>query len=244
MTVNRRTKKASNRQPAAPKAQSQPSKAVEAKTEEAQIVAVEAVAPSDVKASDVKASDVKATANPASDHSKPTSAPVVTEVSTSAATAQSTTQSTIEGSHAMSQEEAVKVEPKPAKAKAAKGAIVPQAPSLSIWDRPIMADQFEVVGTLQMAGVRPVAASELTVFSTYLNGRPIEATRLKLYDELPGSSPIFFSDFHAVEGLDLPGGRPVMASAAGLMAATKLTGDRPIFSNDIDDAYELMGFID
>jgi hypothetical protein len=107
-----------------------------------------------------------------------------------------------------------------------------------------MQSEVEVVGTLQMAGERPVAASEMAVFGTLLNGRPIESTGLKIYDELPGARPIFVSDFHAVEGLDLPGGRPVMASPAALMKAEQLPGGRPISSNDIDNDYELMGFID
>jgi hypothetical protein len=145
----------------------------------------------------------------------------------------------------MSQEEAVKVEPKPAKAKAeAKRAIVKQTPSLSIWERPIMASEVEVIGTLQMAGERPVAASAMGIFGTYLNGRPIQSSDLKIYDGLPGGSAIFLSDFHAVEGLDLPGGRPVMASPSGLLGSDRHFGDRPIFANDADDAAELMGFID
>jgi hypothetical protein len=84
----------------------------------------------------------------------------------------------------------------------------------------------------------------MEVFGTFLNGRPIQASDLKIYDGLPGGSAIFMSDFHAVEGLDLPGGRPVMASPSGLVSADRHMGDRPIFANDADDAYELMGFID
>jgi hypothetical protein len=145
----------------------------------------------------------------------------------------------------MSQEEAVKAEPKPAKAKAEpKSAIVKQTPSLSIWERPVMASEVEVVGTLQMAGERPVAASAMGIFGTYLNGRPIQSSDLKIYDGLPGGSAIFLSDFHAVEGLDLPGGRPVMASPSGLLGSDRHFGDRPIFANEADDAAELMGFID
>jgi hypothetical protein len=154
-------------------------------------------------------------------------------------------QSTQREIRAMSQEAEVKVEPKPAKAKAEpKSSIVKQTPSLSIMERPIMASAVEVIGTLQMAGERPVMASTMTVFDTFLNGRPIQASDLKIYDGLPGGSAIFMSDFHAVEGLDLPGGRPVMASPSGLVGTNRQLGDRPIFANNTDDAYELMGFID
>jgi hypothetical protein len=154
-------------------------------------------------------------------------------------------QSTQPGNTHMSEEAAVKVEAKPAKAKAeAKGAIVKQTPSLSIWERPVMASEVEVIGTLQMAGERPVTASTMGIFGTFLNGRPIQSSDLKIYEGLPGGSAIFLSDFHAVEGLDLPGGRPVMASPSGLLSSDRHMGDRPIFANDADDAAELMGFID
>ncbi len=153
--------------------------------------------------------------------------------------------STPPGNTHMSEEAAVKVEAKPAKAKAeAKSAIVKQTPSLSIWERPVMASEVEVIGTLQMAGERPVTASTMGIFGTFLNGRPIQSSDLKIYDGLPGGSAIFLSDFHAVEGLDLPGGRPVMASPSGLLSSDRHMGDRPIFANDADDAAELMGFID
>jgi hypothetical protein len=142
-------------------------------------------------------------------------------------------------------EEEVKVDPKPVKAKSsAKDTIVPQTSAISIWESPVMPSEIEMVGTLQVAGTRPVAASSMGIFGTILNGRPIQSSDLKIYESLPGGSAIFFSDFHAVEGLDLPGGRPVMASPAGLMAAEKLPGDRPIFANEVDNTYDLMGFID
>jgi hypothetical protein len=158
----------------------------------------------------------------------------------------STQPQTSQGSQAMSQEETVKVDPKPVKAKVEekKAAVAPQCTSLSIWDRPVMPSEVEVVGTLQMAGPRPVAASHLGVFATILNGRPIETSSLQVFEQLPGGSPIFLSEFHAVEGLDLPGGRPVMASEPGLMQAAMLPGSRPIFSNEIDDSSTLMGYLD
>ena len=150
-----------------------------------------------------------------------------------------------QGSQTMSQEE-IKVDLKPVKAKAdeKKAVVVAQSPSLSIWESPVMPSDVEVIGTLQIAGVRPVAASHLGIFATLLNDRPIEASGLQVFDQLPGGSPIFLSEFHAVEGLDLPGGRPVMASDPGLMHASMLSGGRPIFSNEIDNSSLLMGYID
>jgi hypothetical protein len=191
----------------------------------------------------------KATTRPAATAPAPAPAavspPVETQPATDSTPLATPIQSTATEISHMSQEEAVKVEPKPAKAKAeAKGSIVKQTPSLSIWERPVMASEVEVIGTLQMAGERPVAASPMGIFGTYLNGRPIQSSDLKIYDGLPGGSAIFLSDFHAVEGLDLPGGRPVMASPSGLLGSDRHFGDRPIFANEADDAAELMGFID
>lgn len=116
--------------------------------------------------------------------------------------------------------------------------------SLSIWNRPVMPSDIEVVGEIQSSGIRPIEASHLAVFGTILNGRPILSSNLKVAEMLPGNRPIFFSDFQSVSALTLSGDRPVMASAAGLMTAEKLPGDRPIFSNDIDNPLELMGYID
>jgi hypothetical protein len=131
-------------------------------------------------------------------------------------------------------------EPKPAKA-AAKKSSVPAAstnPSLSIWNRPTMTSELEIAGVIVSAGERPVSVSHMELFGTILNGRPIESSHLVVAD-MTGSSPIFVSDFKAVEGMYLPGGRPVMASNASV-----LPGGRPIADNDVDDADMLMGFLD
>ncbi|MBD1842209.1 hypothetical protein H6F89_02045 [Cyanobacteria bacterium FACHB-63] len=116
-------------------------------------------------------------------------------------------------------------------------------PSLSAGNRPIMSDDFEVAGTIQSAGIRPIEASHMAIYGTIMNGRPVMSSSLKVAEMLPGNRPIFYSDFHAVEGSETFG-RPVMASEPGLLSADRHMGDRPVFSNDLDDSTTLMGFID
>lgn len=116
-------------------------------------------------------------------------------------------------------------------------------PSLSAGNRPVMSDDFEVAGTIQSSGIRPIEASHMEVFGTILNGRPISTSNLRVAEMMPGNRPIFYSDFHSVEGSETMG-RPVMASEPGLLSAEMLLGNRPVFSNAIDDAANLMGFID
>lgn len=152
---------------------------------------------------------------------------------------------TTEKEEPMSNPEVIEATATPAAGDAKNGAIqIREAMSLSIWNRPVMPSEIEVVGEIQSAGTRPIEASHLAVFGTILNGRPILSSSLKVAEMLPGGRPIFFSDFHGVEGAELPGGRPIMVSQPGLLAASTLPGGRPIFSNDVDDALTLMGYID
>ena len=117
------------------------------------------------------------------------------------------------------------------------------SPSLSAENRPVMSDDFEIAGTIQSAGVRPIEASHMAIYGTILNGRPITSSNLKVAEMMPGNRPIFYSDFHSVEGSEAMG-RPVMVSEPGLLSAEMLLGNRPVFSNQADDASSLMGFID
>ncbi len=119
-----------------------------------------------------------------------------------------------------------------------------QQPSLAVWNRPVMSSDLEIVGTIQIAGIRPIAASHLDVYGTILTNRPVMASHLKIFEMLPGDRPVFYSDIHMVEGEGLPGSRPVMVSDPALLHASTLPGNRPIASNNIDDAPTLMGFID
>lgn len=138
--------------------------------------------------------------------------------------------------------EVIDVTPEAAESK--EGAIqLHGQPTLSIWNRPIMPDDMEVVGTIQSAGIRPIAASHLAVYGTLMGGRPIEANALKVAD-MVGSSPIFYNDVQMIEGNNGIFGRPVMVSDPALMNSEAGFGGRPIASNQIDDPRALMGFID
>jgi hypothetical protein len=129
-------------------------------------------------------------------------------------------------------------------AESKEGAIqLHRQPSLSIWNRPIMPDDMEVVGTIQSAGIRPIAASHLSIYGTLMGGRPIESNALKVAD-MVGDSPIFYNDVQMIEGDNGIFGRPIMVSDPALMNAEAGYGSRPIASNQIDDPRALMGFID
>lgn len=102
-----------------------------------------------------------------------------------------------------------------------------------------------VAGMISVSGDRPIATSNLPIYGTILNNRPIMASNIKVLDTTPvGGRPIFASDLIIREDISLPGGRPVFASDPHLLQASLLPGGRPIASNDIDDAEALMGFID
>ncbi|MDX2216375.1 MAG: hypothetical protein SFY66_24130 [Oculatellaceae cyanobacterium bins.114] len=102
-----------------------------------------------------------------------------------------------------------------------------------------------VAGMISISGDRPIATSNLPVYGTILNNRPIMASNIKVLDITAiGGRPIFASDLVIREDLSLPGGRPVFASDPHLLEASLLPGGRPIASNEIDDAETLMGFID
>lgn len=119
-------------------------------------------------------------------------------------------------------------------------------PVAMVGDRPVMASEIEVAETISVAGVRPIAVSHLVLSGSYLNGRPIEASSVRVLDMLPGDRPIFDSGFRVAEGAMLPGHRPIMASRHELLEASMLPGNRPIASNDDVDPEPavLMGYLD
>ena len=116
-------------------------------------------------------------------------------------------------------------------------------PAGFLGDRPIAQNEFEIAELFSEAGLRPIGASNLSVFSTILNDRPIVATNLRVV-EYVGSRPIFASDVIVRDDLTLPGGRPIVASDPHLLEASLLPGGRPIASNEIDDPIALMGYLD
>ena len=111
--------------------------------------------------------------------------------------------------------------------------------------RPVTHNAVKFVGMFSSAGDRPIGASDLVIFGTYLNGRPIESSSLKLFEMLPGDRPVFSDEVSYVPGT-ADGGRPIMLSPDGLMGAKEVIGNRPICSNDIvdPDPAILMGYLD
>lgn len=139
----------------------------------------------------------------------------------------------------------VPIDPQPAQTDGKQGAIQLHEPVLMVSNRPVMPSDIEVAETITVAGVRPIAASHLHLAGSFLNGRPIESSALKVQATLPGDRPIFMSDFKEVEGgALLPGHRPIMASDPKLLHGSALPGGRPIASNEIDDPIALMGYLD
>jgi len=138
------------------------------------------------------------------------------------------------------------VTPQPEPSPEKEGAIALSQPSLTVWNRPVMPSEFEVAETISVAGIRPIAVSHLALAGSFLNGRPIEASVLKVHEMLPGARPIFESNFKIMENGMLPGNRPILASSPQLLHAAMLLGNRPIASNETVDPEPtvLMGYLD
>jgi hypothetical protein len=109
---------------------------------------------------------------------------------------------------------------------------------------PIMPSDIEIVGTILDGGIRPIAASHLDIVGTLLGNRPITSSHLRISEIMPGNRPVFFDDIKLIDHVEMAGHRPILASDPALMGADMLLGNRPIFTNNIDDAPALMGYID
>jgi hypothetical protein len=109
-------------------------------------------------------------------------------------------------------------------------------------------DKQEVVGTLAVAGVRPIAGSDLEVSQTVsIAGlRPIGISHLQVVDTMNvmGIRPIGANTIHVVDSINLSGIRPIASSALVVSSSYSVMGNRPVASNTTDDSDSLMGFID
>ena len=78
------------------------------------------------------------------------------------------------------------------------------------------------------------------------NHRPISLSNMDVVDSLSsaGMRPIMSSLFEISTTDSLPGHRPVAVSTLEISDLDTLPGHRPIASNDIDDPYTLMGYLD
>ncbi|WP_066423744.1 hypothetical protein [Anabaena sp. 4-3] len=109
-------------------------------------------------------------------------------------------------------------------------------------------DKKEVVGTLAVAGVRPIAGSDLHVAETMSVAglRPIGTSSLQVVETMNvmGIRPIAANTIQVVDSINLSGIRPIASSSLVISSNYSIMGNRPVASNIIDDSDSLMGFID
>ncbi|MBH8566506.1 hypothetical protein I8748_30875 [Nostoc sp. CENA67] len=106
----------------------------------------------------------------------------------------------------------------------------------------------ESSGTLVIAGVRPIASSDLQVAETVsiAGVRPITASNLQVVETINvmGIRPIAANNFKVVDSINLSGIRPIASSSLVIAESYSVMGNRPVASNIIDDSANLMGFLD
>jgi hypothetical protein len=112
-------------------------------------------------------------------------------------------------------------------------------------DQPV---QNETPGTLTIAGVRPIASSDLQVAETVsiAGVRPISTGDLQVVEtyNVMGIRPIAANTIQVVDSINLSGVRPIATSSLVISESYSVMGNRPVASNVIDDSNSLMGFID
>ncbi|MCC5636800.1 hypothetical protein LC593_13185 [Nostoc sp. CHAB 5844] len=109
-------------------------------------------------------------------------------------------------------------------------------------------DNSDQPGTLAIAGIRPIASSDLQVAETVsIAGiRPISASNLEVVETINvmGIRPITANTIKVVDNINLSGMRPIASSALVISSSYSVMGNRPVASNIVDDSEILMGFID
>ncbi|MFN6568825.1 hypothetical protein A6770_15020 [Nostoc minutum NIES-26] len=106
----------------------------------------------------------------------------------------------------------------------------------------------ESSGTLVIAGVRPIASSDLEVAETVsiAGVRPIGISHLQVVETIneAGIRPISANTFQIVDSISSSGIRPISSSSLVVSESYSVFGNRPVASNNIDDSANLMGFLD
>jgi hypothetical protein len=109
-------------------------------------------------------------------------------------------------------------------------------------------DKSEESGKIVIAGVRPIAGSDLQVAETLSVAgiRPISASNLEVVEtiNIMGIRPIGANTINIVDSINLSGIRPISSSALVISDSYSVMGNRPVASNFTDDSDLLMGFID
>lgn len=87
----------------------------------------------------------------------------------------------------------------------------------------------EISDTINLAGIRPIASSDLQVADTV---------------KMAGIRPIASSDFQLASTVNLVGMRPIGLSNLQFSSTVNFSGIRPIASNNSDDIATLIGYLD
>lgn len=87
----------------------------------------------------------------------------------------------------------------------------------------------EISDTINVAGMRPIASSDLQVADTV---------------NMAGIRPIASSDLQFTSTVNLVGMRPIGLSNLQFASTVNFSGIRPIASNDIEDIATLIGYLD
>ncbi|MBW4556188.1 MAG: hypothetical protein KME59_09645 [Trichormus sp. ATA11-4-KO1] len=103
-------------------------------------------------------------------------------------------------------------------------------------------------GKLAVAGVRPIASSDLQIAGTVsISGiRPIGTSSLEVVKTMNvmGIRPIGAHTFEVVDSINLSGIRPIGSSSLVISESYSVFGNRPMASNITDESETLMGFLD
>lgn len=87
----------------------------------------------------------------------------------------------------------------------------------------------EITGPLALPGQRPITSSDLQIVETMnvMGIRPIAANKMQF-----------------TETINLSGIRPIAKSDLVVSETYRVMGNRPVASNEVDDSFSLMGFLD
>ena len=106
----------------------------------------------------------------------------------------------------------------------------------------------EVTGTLAISGSRPIGSSDLDVAQTMMvsGERPISSSNLQIVEtvNIMGIRPIAANKMQVSDTINLSGIRPIAKSGLVVSETYSIMGNRPVASNEIDDSFSLMGFLD
>ncbi|MEA5594319.1 hypothetical protein [Rivularia sp. UHCC 0363] len=106
----------------------------------------------------------------------------------------------------------------------------------------------EITGPLAIPGTRPITSSDLDISHTMMvsGERPISSSDLDIVStvNIMGIRPIGANKVEFSETMNLSGIRPIAKSHLVVSEMYSVMGNRPVASNEVDDSFSLMGFLD